>query len=155
VTDHVIEGATDANGSVFDPDLYGHAASDAAECLSRHWARCQPALPADTKANDIQAVIDILVRWQRRVRLGEIPVLAFPLDYANRDRMQLAFRCSYPWVRATTVVRPSVETAYADAQAWAQTYVAEVSYARMASALGVAARPGGYVGVVNYYHSNS
>lgn len=65
------------------------------------------------------------------------------------------FVTSYPWVRTTDTVRQTKADAYTDAEAWIKDYISGATWARMGHAIGVAERDGGYVGVVNYYHSNS
>lgn len=84
-----------------------------------------------------------------------IPVLDLTPSGAIGRQPLYRFATSYPWVTTTGPVRITPEEAFVDAQAWIVDYIKGASWARMGTAIGVTRRDGGYVGVVNYYHSNS
>lgn len=65
------------------------------------------------------------------------------------------FATSYPWVKALPAVRATMREAYEDATSWAEGYRSADPLGNMAAVLGVAKHGGGYVGVVNYYRSNT
>lgn len=77
-----------------------------------------------------------------------------PVGWSDRTP-RYGFSHGLPWVRTTDQVRPTEEAAFEDAVAWARGYEAADRFGNMASALGVAEKGDGYVGVVNYYHSNT
>lgn len=88
--------------------------------------------------------------------MATIRIVECPSDYPSRERGNVkGGPLSYPWLTVTKPVLPTPEAAQAQAEAWLKAYIAGASWARMGHVVGVAVREGGYVGVVNYYHSNS
>ena len=75
-------------------------------------------------------------------------------QYADRSPVY-SFGKPFPWVTTTATVLPTKADAWTDGQLWLNDYISKAPLARMGIVLGVAARDGGYVAVVNYYHSNS
>jgi len=87
-----------------------------------------------------------------------IPILDLrPAGYYDASGREPIYRFhhSYPHVTTLSPVRVTAEEAYADAEEWARGFRDTDPIGNFAHALGVAQRHNGYVGVVNYYHSNT
>ncbi len=97
-------------------------------------------------------------------RYPKIPILNFaPIDLNfggfTRDmvlRHVPGFpMLSLPWLKPTSPVRPTPEAALNDADEWLRGYVSADPFGNMGHVLGVAKKDTGYVGIVNYFHSNT